>query len=158
MMLMVRDINSKIVASVGKTAEGTTAVSCVTCHRGVSIPKELTAILDEVTAAKGVAQAAVQYKDLRRRYFGAQAYDFSESSLVTYAQRAIQANKPDDAITWLQVNLEYYPLSSQTYAALSQAQQKRNDRDAAIKSQQRAVELDPPNADLKRQLERLKVP
>jgi tetratricopeptide (TPR) repeat protein len=118
----------------------------------------LTAILDEVTAAKGVAQAAVQYKDLRRRYFGAQAYDFSESSLVSYAQRAIQANKPDDAITWLQVNLEYYPLSSQTYAALSQAQQKKNDRDAAIKSQQRAVELDPPNADLKRQLERLKVP
>ena len=52
---------------------------------------------------------------------------------MTYAQRATQANKADDAITWLQLNLEYFPMSSRTYAGLSQAQRAKNDTAAAIK-------------------------
>ena len=156
MMLMVRDINLKLAVAVGKTAEATTTVSCITCHRGVAIPKSLADILDETASAKGVSEAMAQYRQLRKQYFGAQAYDFSEGSLVAYAQRAVQANKPDDAIAWLRLNLDYYPLSAPTYAALSQAQQKKNDRAAAITSQERAVELEPQNAAFKRQLEQLK--
>ncbi len=69
---------------------------------------------------KGTQADVAQYKDLRKQYFGAQAYDFSEGSLVTYAQRA------------------------------------KNDTAAAIKSLEKAVELDPQNAQLKRQLDQLK--
>jgi len=156
MMLMVGDINPKVTAAVGRTSETTTRISCVTCHRGVAIPKQLTEILDQASAEKGLSEAVAQYKDLRKRYFGAQAYDFSEGTLIAYAQRATQANKPDEAIAWLQVNLDYYPLSAPTYAGLSQAQQKNNDRGAAIKSQEKAVELDPQNANFKRQLDQLK--
>jgi tetratricopeptide (TPR) repeat protein len=156
MMLMVRDINPKVAAAVGKSAEAATRVGCVTCHRGVAIPKQLAEILDQTTMEKGTQAAIAQYKDLRKQYFGAQAYDFSEGSLVTYAQRATQANTPDDAITWLQVNLENFPMSSRTYAGLSQAQRAKNDTAAAIKSLEKAVELDPQNAQLKRQLDQLK--
>ena len=105
---------------------------------------------------KGTPAAIAQYKELRKQYFGAQAYDFSEASLVAYAQRATNANKPDDALAWLQLNLEYYPLSSSTYAGLAQAHQKRSDKDAAIKALERAVEIDPQNAQIKRQLDQLK--
>ena len=80
----------------------------------------------------------------------------SEGSLVTYPQRATQANKADDAITWLQLNLEYFPMSSRTYAGLSQAQRANNDTAAAIESLEKAVELDPQNAQLRRQLDQLK--
>jgi hypothetical protein len=156
MMLMVRDINPKVAAAVGKQADAATRVSCVTCHRGVAIPKQLGDILDQTTMEKGTPAAIAQYRELRKQYFAAQAYDFSESSLVTYAQRATQANKPDDAMAWLQVNLDYFPLSSRTYAGLSQAQQRKNDKDAALKSLEKAVELDPQNAQLKRQLDQLK--
>src|SRR4029078_9181951 len=90
--------------------------------------------LDVTTTEKGVPAAIAQYKELRKQYFGAQAYDFSEGSLVAHAQRANNANKADEAIAWLQLNLEYFPLSSRTYAGLSQAQQKKNDKEAAIKS------------------------
>ena len=156
MMLMVRDINPKVVAAVGK-AEGLTArVGCVTCHRGVAIPRQLAEILDLTTAEKGRRRPSRQFKDLRKQYFGAQAYDFSEGSLVAYAQRATNANKADEAIAWLQLNLEYFPLSSRTYVGLSQAQQKKNDKEAAIKSLEKAVELDPQNAQTKRQLDQLK--
>jgi hypothetical protein len=156
MMLMVRDLNPKVAAAVGKAADATTRVACVTCHRGVAIPKQLADILDQTTMEKGTPAAVAQYKDLRKQYFGAQAYDFSEGSLVTYAQRATQANKADDAIAWLQVNLEYFPLSSRTYAGLAAAQRAKNDTAAAVKSLEKAVELDPQNAQLKRQLDQLK--
>ena len=156
MMLMVRDINPKVVAAVGKAEDMTARVGCVTCHRGVAIPRPLTEILDLTTAEKGVPAAIAQYKDLRRQYFGAQAYDFSEGSLVGYAQRATNADKADEALAWLQLNLDYFPLSSRTYIGLSQAQQKKNDKAAAIKSLEKAVELDPQNALTRRQLDQLK--
>ena len=156
MMLMVRDINPKVVAAVGKPEDMTVRVGCVTCHRGVAVPRPLTDILDLTTTQKGAPAAIAQYKDLRKQYFGAQAYDFSEGSLVVYAQRATNANKADEAMAWLQLNLEYYPLSSRTYVGLSQAQQKKNDKEAAIKSMEKAVELDPQNAQTKRQLDQLK--
>ena len=72
------------------------------------------------------------------------------------AVSATQANRPDDAIAWLQLNLEYFPASSRTYAALSQAQQRKTDKEAAIKSLEKAVQLDPQNAQFKRQLDQLK--
>src|SRR5262249_29679457 len=115
MMLMVRDINQKVGPAVSKSADAATRVGCVTCHRGVPIPRQLPEILDRTTMEKGISEAVAQHKELRKRYFGAQAYDFSEATLVAYAQRAVQANKPDDAIVWLQTNLEYFPLSASTY-------------------------------------------
>ena len=39
MLLMVRDINPRVAAAVGKPADATTRVGCVTCHRGSAIPK-----------------------------------------------------------------------------------------------------------------------
>ncbi len=156
MLLMVRDINTKVAAAVGKPADTVTRVTCVTCHRGVAIPKPLADILDQTTTEKGTPAAIAQYRDLRKKYFGAEAYDFSESSLVNYAQRATAANHPDEAIAWLQANLEYFPLSSPSYAGLSRAYQRKNDKDAAMKNMEKAVELDPQNAPLKGQLEQLR--
>jgi hypothetical protein len=153
MMLIVRDLNAKVPAAVSRSAGATTSVACITCHRGVAIPRQLSDILTQTAAANGTPAAIAHYKELRKQFFGAQAYDFSETSLVTIAQRA---STPDEAIAWLQLNLDYFPFSSRTYAALAQAQQKRNDRDGALKSLTRATELDPQNAQLARQLAQLK--
>jgi len=153
MMLIVRDLNAKVPAAVSRSADATTRVECVTCHRGVAIPRQLVDVLTQTAAAKGTPAAIAQYRDLRKQYFGAQAYDFSEAGLVSIAQRATQ---PADATAWLQLNLDYFPFSSRTYAALGQVQQKAGDRDAAFKSLTRAAELDPQNAQLKRQIDQLK--
>jgi len=153
MLLIVRELNAKVPAAVGRSAEATTRVECVTCHRGVAIPRQLVDILTQTAAAKGTPAAIAQYRDLRKQFFGAQAYDFSEGGLVAMAQRAAQSA---DATAWLQVNLDYFPFSSRTYAALAQSQQKAGDRDAALKSLTRAAELDPQNAQIKRQLDQLK--
>jgi len=153
MMMIVRDVNARVPAAVGKTADAGVRVQCITCHRGVAIPRQLADILAQTAMEKGTPAAVAQYKELRKQYFGAQAYDFSESTLVTFAQRA---SSPEDQAAWLRLNLEYFPLSSRTYAALGQVQQKQNDKDGALKSLTRAVELDPQNAQVKRQLDQLK--
>jgi hypothetical protein len=153
MMLIVRDLNAKVPGAVSRSADATTRVECVTCHRGVAIPRQLADILTQTAAAKGTPAAIAQYRDLRKQYFGAQAYDFSESGLVSIAQRA---SEPADATAWLELNLDYFPFSSRTFAALAQAQQKAGNRDAALKSLTRAAELDPQNAQLKRQIDQLK--
>ncbi|HUK35953.1 MAG TPA: c-type cytochrome [Vicinamibacterales bacterium] len=153
MMLVVRDLNTRVPAAVSKNGDATTRVECVTCHRGVAIPKQLAEILSQTAAAKGTPAAIAQYRDLRKQYFGAQAYDFSEGSLIALAQRA---SAPADAVAWLQLNLDYFPFSSRTYAALGQAQQKLSNRDEALKNLTRASELDPQNAQIKRQLDQLK--
>ena len=149
----VRELNSKVPTAVGRSADVTARVECVTCHRGVAIPRQLAEILTQTAAAKGTPAALAQYRDLRMQYFGAQVYDFSEAALVSIAQRASQ---PADAIAWLQLNLDYFPFSSRTYAALAQAQQKASNRDGALKSLTRAAELDPQNAQIKRQIDQLR--
>ena len=71
-------------------------------------------------------------------------------------QAAINGDRADNAIGWLNLNLEFYPKSSRTYQVLAQAHQKKNDKDNAIKALEKAVELDPNNNQAKQQLQQLK--
>jgi len=123
---------------------------------GVPVPKLLPDILTETATKSGVAAAVDQYKTLRKQYYGGQSYDFSDAALVQMATALVAANKADDAITWLQLNAEFNPKSSATYAALGQAYARKNDNPNAIKNYEKAIELDPNNQIAKRQLEQLK--
>ena len=156
MLVFARELNDKLPAVVGKAAADTTRVGCSTCHRGVPIPKQLTDVLNETVNSKGLDAAVAQYKDLRTKYYGGMAYDFSENGLITMASRAIAADRADNALAWLNLNLEFYPKSSRTYQTMAQAHQRKNDKDAAIKDLEKAVELDPNNNQAKQQLQQLK--
>ncbi len=154
MILLAREINEKLPTAVTKSADATTRVGCVTCHRGVAIPKQLGDILTATATAQGTPAAIAQYKALRTQYFGAMAYDFSEGGLLTVASRP--NTLPEDAIAWLQLNLEYYAKSARTYLAMAQVHTRANDSAAAIKDVERAVEIDPNSAQAKQMLQRLK--
>jgi tetratricopeptide (TPR) repeat protein len=156
MLLLVRDLNAKLPEAVGKAADSTTRVGCVTCHRGVPIPKTLVQVLNQTVSEKGLDAAIAQYRQLRTTYYGGMAYDFSEMGLVTMAQAATNAEHADNALAWLSLNLEFYPKSARTYVAMAQAHQRKNDKASAIKDLEKAVELDPNNAQAKQQLQQLK--
>ena len=66
---------------------------------------------------EGAAMAA--YRDLRLTYYGSQSYDFTEPGLARLAQQSLATNKPDDALAWVKLNLEFYPKSAQTFAVSS---------------------------------------
>jgi hypothetical protein len=156
MMLLAREINTKLPEAVGKSADATTRVGCATCHRGVPIPKQITDVVTDAAAAGGATAGLTKFKELRGQFYGGQSYDFSENGLLQIAQRANTANKADDALAYLNANLEYYPKSARTYVALAQIKNTKGDKAGAIAALEKAIELDPNNAQAKAQLDTLK--
>ena len=151
MILMSREITGKLPDVTGKPAAQITALRCATCHRGMPVPKVTEVALTDAAAKGGAAAAIQQYRDTRK-----QALDYNENALVAYATTLINGDKADDALTVLQANVELDPSHAPTYAAMAQAYAKKNDKDNQIKMLEKAVQLDPNNQNLKRQLDQLK--
>jgi len=158
MMRMVQTVNTTIGSQIGKPAAEVTQVGCVTCHRGVPIPKQLVDIVTDTGNEMGAAAGIAKYRDLRKQFYGAQAYDFSDATLFTAAQRANTANKPDDAMVYANANLEFNPMSARSYQVISQAYQRKMDTPNAIAAMEKAVAMDPMNMQFQNQLNQLKNP
>lgn len=155
MMAMTRDLNAKVETATGKSGAAVTRVQCITCHRGIAIPGQLGDILTQTLRAQGTAAVVAQYRDLRQRYFGRQAYDFGEDTLLNLAQRIVES-KPGDAIALLQLNLEFNPRSARSYVALAHAYTRKIDDASAMASLEKALEIEPDNGVARGQLEQLK--
>ena len=151
MILMSREITAKLPEVTGKQASAITALRCATCHRGMAVPKVTEIALSDAIAKGGATSGVQQYKDSRK-----QALDYNENALVAYAATLVNGDKADDALALLQANAELDPNHAPTYAAMAQAYAKKNDKDNQIKSLEKAVQLDPNNQQLKRQLDQLK--
>ena len=155
MMAMTDDINARIHAATGKGAGQVTDIQCAYCHRGVPVPRPIGDIVWQTTREKGVAAAIEQYRDLRQHFYGRSTYDFGEDTLITVANQMANA-LPDDAIALMKLNLEFYPQSVRSYLALSYAQTRKLDDNAAIASLEKALEIEPENGTVKGRLEQLK--
>jgi tetratricopeptide (TPR) repeat protein len=155
MMEMTDEINARLRTATGKPAGQVTDIQCAYCHRGVALPKPITDIVWQTTREQNVAAAADQYRDLRKRYYGRSTYDFSDQPLIGLAQQ-IANGRPDDAIAIMKLNLEFNPQSVRSYLALSYAQTRKLDDDAAIASLEKALEIEPENGTVKGRLEQLK--
>jgi tetratricopeptide (TPR) repeat protein len=156
MLALTADINTRLAASLKKPAGEITRVQCATCHRGVTIPAQLSDLLRHTMLGKGEGAAVVQYRELRQQYLTTGAYDFREATLLDLGREALATHKPDDALAWLQMNVEFYPQSAASYVELARAHLARRDRDSARGDLTRAVAIDPGNADARRELARLR--
>ena len=161
MLTLTNDINAKIAAistrtGVRKPDASLVRVQCATCHRGVANPQLLPDLLAQTMTGKGEAAAVALYRELRQRYLGTEAYDFRESVLLDLGRQSLSAQKPDDALAWLQLNVEFYPNFAESYLVLSQVHVRKKDPAAAIKDLEKAMALDPANATAKRQLDALR--
>jgi tetratricopeptide (TPR) repeat protein len=155
MMDMTDEINARIRAATGKPAGEATEIRCMSCHRGVPIPKPLGDVVYQTIREKGADAAAEQYRDLRKQYYGRATYDFGEDTLITLAQNLAQA-RPDDAIALMRLNLEYYPKSVKSYVVLAFAQTRKLDDAGAIATLEKALEIEPENGTVRGRLEQLK--
>jgi tetratricopeptide (TPR) repeat protein len=156
MIAMTRDLNTRVQAATGKSAAEAAQVKCVTCHRGVPIPRQLSEIVSQTLREKGITAAAEQYRDLHQHFYGRSSYDFGEDTLVGVAQ-PLASGKPDDAIALLMLNLEFFPQSAKTYAAIGYAYTRKYDDPTAITYLEKAAELDPKDGVIRGQIEQLKM-
>lgn len=156
MLKIAGDLNMRLPADLGMKPEETTRVGCITCHRGVPEPKQIGEILAKTSKDKGFAAAEKQYGELKTKYYGAQAYDFSEQGLIATARPLIQQNRQDEAIQFLQMNVKMFPKSAASYVTMAQAQQGKKDNAGAIASLEKALAIDPKNGQATRMLAQLK--
>ena len=68
MMKITADLNTRLPTDFGKPANELTRVGCITCHRGVPQPKQLSEILAKTSAEKGFPAASAQYTELKSIY------------------------------------------------------------------------------------------
>jgi len=143
MLEMVKGINGEALTQVERAEnEARVSVTCVTCHRGVAIPRMLEDILTDEHAEAGVEAAITRYRELREEYYGGFSYDFGERTLLRLAEM-MMADAVDDVPAILTLNLEMYPESWQTHLYFGQVHTKGGDQDAALASFEKAYELNP---------------
>jgi len=150
MIAMTASLNATVQAATGKTAREAAAVTCVTCHRGVTIPRPLTDILLVTGVREGADTAVKQYRDLRSRYYGRGAYDFGEETLLSVARR-LANTRPEVAIPLAELNMEFFPKSVNTLVTKAIAQAGRDD-EAAVATLKQALALDPDNGEIQGRL------
>jgi hypothetical protein len=155
MLKMVNDINGKYLEGVQTEGGETTRVRCMTCHRGLNIPRGIDEVLAQTIESKGVEAALAEYRGLRDKYYGSAAYDFSPGPLNYMVEQLARKQKLDDAVAIAKANVELHPDVAYAYAVLGRLHAAREEREPAIAALRRAVELDPSNAQAKKQLEEL---
>jgi hypothetical protein len=151
MMRMVQEINRRLDTIPGRTAPGL-QVTCATCHRGVSRPAPLATVISDAALTVNADSAIRAYRALRERYYGRDAYDFSEMSLNSAALRVGREKKFDDAFALLKLNEELYPTSSAVYVARGNINLIRGDTTAAAAAFREAVRRDPRNGEARGRL------
>jgi tetratricopeptide (TPR) repeat protein len=110
-------------------------------------PQPLTAkrsILKTVGSAylsSGIDAAIRRYETLRK--LRPDAYNFDVGQLNGLARYLIEKGHPGDAIRIFQLNLQSYPASADSYDGMGDAYERGGNREMAIRSYEKALELDP---------------
>src|SRR5260370_31986306 len=105
MLQLVEAINRDYVGKVEKTDKTPPIrVECVTCHRGLTQPRPLNAVLAEAVEKKGIAAAVALYQELRKKYYGSGEYDFSETPLNQLTESLLSQKKYKDALAIMEMN------------------------------------------------------
>jgi predicted negative regulator of RcsB-dependent stress response len=105
-------------------------------------PAPLLDLLAQAEAAGGKDSATKVYRGLRERFYGRAAYDFGEVTLNTFAGRLARDGRFDDALSMVQLNAEFFPVSSNVPFVRGEVLLARRDTTAAISEYRRSIAID----------------
>ena len=155
MMRMVEALNATHLSELPTTVPGhAVRLSCATCHRGGTRPAQLRQVLQETLAARGLDEALAQYRRLRQEWWGRGRYDFGEPVLIRLAQ-GIRQERPDAALAFLELSLEFFPDSAMTHFRRGEIAEELGQRDKALESYRRALDIQPGNPDIAQRIRTL---
>ena len=112
----------------------------------------ITSVLMPVVQKDGVDAAIERYRSLKANQAG--SYDFRESALNDLGYALLRMKKTDEAVKILELNVEAYPRSANVYDSLGEAYAAQGNRQKAIASYKKSLELDPGNVNAVEQLKK----
>src|SRR5690242_1418360 len=101
MLRMVDAINQEFIAKLGRKAP--TRVECVTCHRRLSVPVTMNAVLAKTLEEKDISAAVALYRDLRKQDLGGGQYDFGETPLNQLTESLLKQDKTKEAVAIMEL-------------------------------------------------------
>lgn len=131
--------------------------------RNILFGKEPTppkrSILDDMSttlASKGIAVAVGQFRELKATQ--PNEYDFGEQRLNEFGYQLMGEGRINEAIEVLKLNTEIYPEWGNGYDSLAEAYATAGNVELAIANYEKALKLDPKNANAEAQLKTLRTP
>jgi len=107
MIRMVRDINERHLNNVKPRVDKSSRVTCYTCHKGRLNPQPLDELLLDRYEDDGLVGLTKSYRELHRRFFAADAYDFRPRTLSGIGTALAARGAFDDAVAVHTLNHEY---------------------------------------------------
>lgn len=116
-------------------------------------PKQSIAEVLYPIAEKDVAAAVAEYRKLKATK--ADSYDFAENELQTLGYQLVGLKRLKDAVEIFKLNVEMFPKSSNSYDSLGETYLELGEKDLALTSYKKAIELNPANANAVRIVNKL---
>lgn len=113
----------------------------------------VAAVLMQELHRKGIDAAVELYRNLQSTK--SEDYDFSELQLNRLGYDLLQKGKVQQAITIFQLNVEFFPNSSNVYDSLGEAYLANGEKENARKNYQKSLELNPHNTNAAEILKKL---
>lgn len=155
MLRMVAAINSDYLTKLPSRRSPQVNVACMTCHRGVAVPRPIQQIVLIAYDSAGADSAIAAYRALRQRYYGRAAYDFGDVPLIDVGTALRARGKTADALRFYALDTELNPSSAFGFREMGQTQLASGDTAAAIRSFQKALSINPNDRQVQSQLDRL---
>ncbi|MBV9210005.1 MAG: hypothetical protein JOZ52_05220, partial [Acidobacteria bacterium] len=119
------------------------------------VPKKpLNEAMMEALQDNNLEAAKKLFRDFRND--PANVYQSAEATLNTLGYRLMEMKRLDQAIEIFKLNVEAFPQSANVYDSLGEAYLNAGVNDLALKNYEKAVELDPTNANAAQIVKRLK--
>ena len=155
MLRMLGSINEHL-KNIEPSGDKRVNMWCHTCHRGLARPITLSAQLGETYRAEGLEASHTQYSELKERYYGKGAYQFSESALNELGYEALKQKNPEGALKAWKLNSKEYPKSGNVWDSLAEGYMLTGDKKKAKKYYKKSLKLNPANQNAKDMLKKLK--
>lgn len=158
MMDIARRINTELLASLPDRESPPVSVECVTCHRGLPVPKTLLRELVTIATAKGADSAVAFYRKARADHPDDGVFDLSERTVSEAARSLVEAGETAEAIALLEVNAEFFPRSTRTLNQLAGAHETAGHKEKAIELYKAVLAIMPNDPQARRRLTALGAP
>lgn len=143
MLRMVSGINEAVSSIDRGPDHNALTVQCVTCHRGVSQPRQIEDVFASTTASNGLDAAISEYLDLRQNWYAMAAYDFTAWKLGGIAQEVVDNGDLDGGMQVHALNFELNPDDGSIYFHRAETYEKQGRIPEAIADYRRTLEMEP---------------